>query len=56
MAAAFFLEVKWTAAYVEPVLWQHRTMLYAICFIAWREAQDDYEKIRSETDDPDEHI
>lgn len=28
-------EVKWTAAYVEMVLWQNRTMLYAICFIAW---------------------
>ena len=28
-------EVQWTAEYVEMVLLQNRTMLYAICFIAW---------------------
>ncbi|CAJ1430471.1 unnamed protein product [Effrenium voratum] len=28
-------EVEWTAEYVEMVLLQNRTMLYALCFIAW---------------------
>lgn len=28
-------EVEWTAEYVEIVLLQNRTKLYAICFLAW---------------------
>ena len=32
-------EVQWTAQYVEMVMWQNRTMLYAVCFTAWPASQ-----------------
>ena len=29
-------EVEWTTEYVETVLLQNRTLLYGLCFLAWR--------------------